>query len=227
MKWAIRKSLKLPLVGLERFLIERYVSRLFAQSELRKIQVAPLTVVNPQSRLSPGLPPTDPLPQLAVGHREPPVQVLRGHLVLIIESHSVGRPGGGGGGTFLIFWWQSKTKQHQLCWPSCLTHRDPEINIPRTVWQNPPTHCFTEPPLPASPSEPANKLSTSHFLITISHFTSLRLIPDRRQAHSSVLSKKARKYYQSAGEIFYFPNISDIFQFRRLSKADPSVCPDI
>ena len=102
MKRAMRKLSKLPLVRLERFLIERYVSRLFAQSELRKIQVAPLTILNPQSRLTPGLPLTDPLPQLAVGHREAPVQVLRGHLVLIIESDSVGRARGGGG-TFLIF----------------------------------------------------------------------------------------------------------------------------
>ena len=83
---------------MKRFLVKSYVSRLLAESELREVQVTFLSELNPETSSLPG---RDPLAQLTVGHREAAVQVLGGHLVLVIESHSVGGTGGRGG-TFLL-----------------------------------------------------------------------------------------------------------------------------
>ena len=88
---------------MKRFLVESYVSRLLAESELREVQVTFLPELNPEPWLclslagTSRLPCRDSLSQLTVGHREAAVQVLRGHLVLVIESHSVRGTGGGGG----------------------------------------------------------------------------------------------------------------------------------
>ena len=88
---------------MKRFLVKSYVSRLLVEFELREVQVTFLPELNPESWLALNLteasplPGGDSLPQLAVGDREAAVQVLGGHLVLVIESHSVGGAGGGGG----------------------------------------------------------------------------------------------------------------------------------
>ena len=82
-----------PLVRLKRFFIEGDIPRVITEPQLRGVQVALLSELDPESlalALTSSLLLTDPLPQLAVGHSEAPVQVLGGHLVLVIESHSVG-----------------------------------------------------------------------------------------------------------------------------------------
>ena len=79
-----------------------------APGENCALQVTFLPELNPEPWLSLSLAETSRLPcrdslsQLTVGHREAAVQVLRGHLVLVIESHSVRGAGRGGGGTFLL-----------------------------------------------------------------------------------------------------------------------------
>ena len=92
---------------MKRFLVKSYVSRLLTESQLREVQVTFLPELNPEPWLSLGLtetsslPGRDSLPQLAVGDGEAAVPVLGGHLVLVVESHSV-RGTGGGGGTFVL-----------------------------------------------------------------------------------------------------------------------------
>ena len=69
-----------------------------AAGENCALQVTFFPELNPHTSR---LPCRDSLSQLTVGHREAAVQVLGGHLVLVIESHSVGGTGGRGG-TFLL-----------------------------------------------------------------------------------------------------------------------------
>ena len=77
---------------MERLTVDVSVQRLPAP--YWSLQVTFLSELNPETSSLPG---RDPLAQLTVGHREAAVQVLGGHLVLVIESHSVGGTGGRGG----------------------------------------------------------------------------------------------------------------------------------
>ena len=77
------------------------------------LQVASLTELNPETSSLPGV---DSLPQLTVGHREAAVPVLWGHLVLVVESHSVGGAASRGAIFLLHFYlllllWAATTKR--------------------------------------------------------------------------------------------------------------------